>query len=44
MIAMTFKGWPVEAVEFYEGLQADNTKTYWEQHKSVYEQSVKRPM
>jgi uncharacterized protein (TIGR02453 family) len=44
MIVMTFKGWPVEAVEFYEGLQADNTKTYWEQHKSVYEQSVKRPM
>ena len=44
MIAVTFKGWPVEAVEFYEGLQADNTKTYWEQHKSVYEQSVKRPM
>jgi uncharacterized protein (TIGR02453 family) len=44
MITMTFKGWPVEAVEFYEGLQADNTKTYWEQHKSVYEQSVKRPM
>ena len=44
MIAMTFKGWPVEAVEFYEGLQADNTKTYWQQHKSVYEQCVKKPM
>ena len=40
MIAVTFKGWPVEAVEFYEGLQADNTKTYWEQHKSVYEFSA----
>ena len=34
---MAFKGWPVEAVEFYEGLEADNTKTYWSDHKSVYE-------
>ena len=41
---MAFKGWPVEAVEFYEGLQADNTKTYWQEHKSVYEQCVKAPM
>ncbi len=41
---MTFKGWPVEAVEFYEGLEADNTKTYWQEHKSVYERWVKGPM
>jgi uncharacterized protein (DUF2461 family) len=37
---MAFKGWPVEAVEFYEGLEADNTKTYWLEHKPVYEQAV----
>jgi uncharacterized protein (TIGR02453 family) len=41
---MVFKGWPVEAVEFYEGLEADNTKTYWQDHKAVYERSVKAPM
>jgi uncharacterized protein (TIGR02453 family) len=41
---MAFNGWPVEAVEFYEGLEADNTRTYWQEHKSVYEQSVKAPM
>jgi uncharacterized protein (TIGR02453 family) len=41
---MTFKGWPVEAVEFYEGLEADNTKAYWTEHKSVYERCVKAPM
>jgi len=41
---MTFKGWPVEAIEFYEGLQADNSKTYWQEHKSVYEECVKQPM
>ena len=44
MIGMAFKGWPVEAVEFYEGLEADNTKTYWQEHKSVYERCVKAPM
>jgi uncharacterized protein (TIGR02453 family) len=41
---MAFKGWPVEAVEFYEGLEADNTKRYWQEHASVYERCVKGPM
>lgn len=44
MAAMAFRGWPVEAVEFYEGLQADNSKPYWQDHKSVYEQCVRAPM
>src|SRR5438552_9161079 len=44
MVGMAFKGWTVEAVEFYEGLEADNTKTYWQEHKSVYERCVKAPM
>jgi len=41
---MAFRGWPVEAVEFYEGLEADNTKGYWQEHASVYERCVKGPM
>ena len=41
---MAFTGWPVEAVEFYEGLQADNSKVYWQAHKSVYEECVRAPM
>jgi uncharacterized protein (TIGR02453 family) len=41
---MAFAGWPIEAVEFYEGLQADNTKTFWQDNKSVYERCVKAPM
>lgn len=41
---MAFKGWPVEAVEFYEGLEADNTKGYWQEHAAVYERCVKAPM
>src|SRR5215831_4201923 len=41
---MKFSGWPVEAVEFYEGLEADNSKTYWMAHKSVYDEKVHAPM
>lgn len=41
---MAFTGWPVEAVEFYEGLEADNSKVYWQSHKDTYEQHVRGPM
>ena len=41
---MAFAGWPVDAVEFYEGLEADNTKAYWQDHRSTYERCVLGPM
>jgi uncharacterized protein (TIGR02453 family) len=41
---MAFRGWPVEALEFYEGLEADNTKVYWTEHQVVYDKSVYAPM
>jgi uncharacterized protein (TIGR02453 family) len=41
---MSFSGWPEEALEFYEGLAADNTKTYWTRHKEIYDAKVLRPM
>ncbi|WP_283614488.1 DUF2461 domain-containing protein [Mycolicibacterium poriferae] len=41
---MAFRGWPIEAVEFYEGLEADNSKVFWQEHKTVYERQVKAPM
>ena len=41
---MTFKGWKVEALEFYEGLEVENTKPYWERHKDVYTDLVRAPM
>lgn len=41
---MGFKGWPASAMEFYEGLEADNSKTYWNDYKTVYERDVKAPM
>ena len=41
---MTFRGWPVEAIEFFEGLEADNSKTYWQRNKEVYDSMVRVPM
>jgi uncharacterized protein (TIGR02453 family) len=41
---MPFTGWPVEAVEFYAGLEADNSRTYGHEHKAVYDRCVKAPM
>jgi uncharacterized protein (TIGR02453 family) len=41
---MAFSGWPAEALEFFEGLEADNSKAYWTAHKAVYEASVRAPM
>jgi uncharacterized protein (TIGR02453 family) len=41
---MTFRGWPAEALEFFEGLQADNSKTYWQRNKEPYETVVRAPM
>ena len=41
---MGFGGWPAEALDFYEGLEADNSKSYWTSHKAVYTEQVLRPM
>jgi uncharacterized protein (TIGR02453 family) len=41
---MAFRGWPAEAVEFYEGLEADNSKAYWTENKALYETAVHAPM
>ena len=41
---MTFRGWPAEALEFFDGLEADNTKAYWQDNKPLYERAVKAPM
>jgi uncharacterized protein (TIGR02453 family) len=41
---MPFRGWPAEALEFFEGLEAENTKAYWERNKHVYQDVVRAPM
>lgn len=41
---MAFTGIPLAALDFYEDLEADNSKVWWNAHKDVYEESVKAPM
>ncbi len=41
---MTFAGFPVEALDFYDDLEADNTKSFWAAHKHVWERSVRDPL
>jgi uncharacterized protein (TIGR02453 family) len=41
---MAFQGWPEAALDFFEGLEADNSKAYWTAHRPVYDQAVLGPM
>ena len=41
---MTFEGFPDEGLVFYEGLEADNSKTYWTRERAVYESCVRAPL
>jgi len=41
---MAFTGFPKEALDFYDDLEIDNTKSFWTAHKEVYETCVKAPM
>ncbi|HET6501220.1 MAG TPA: DUF2461 domain-containing protein [Amycolatopsis sp.] len=41
---MTFAGFGEHAVEFYDGLVADNTKAYWADNLEVYRADVRAPM
>ncbi|WOP19151.1 DUF2461 domain-containing protein [Raineyella sp. LH-20] len=39
-----FRGFAPVALEFYRGLEADNSRTYWQAHRDTYEQDVRGPM
>jgi uncharacterized protein (TIGR02453 family) len=41
---MEFTGFPVAALDFYDDLELDNTRSFWNAHKQVWEQSVRDPM
>ncbi len=40
----SFNGFPVAALDFYDDLEMDNTKSFWEANKHVYHESVRAPM
>ena len=41
---MGFTGIPNAALDFYEDLEADNSKSFWTAHKYIYDQSVRPPL
>ncbi|MGZ4133264.1 MAG: DUF2461 domain-containing protein [Actinomycetota bacterium] len=41
---MAFSGWKVEALEFFERLEAENTKAFWRRRKTAYDELVRAPM
>jgi uncharacterized protein (TIGR02453 family) len=41
---VAFEGIPLAALDFYEDLEADNSKSFWQAHKNVYDESVKAPL
>ncbi|UMG94548.1 DUF2461 domain-containing protein [Nocardioides sp. TF02-7] len=41
---MEFTGIPVAALDFYDDLEVDNTRSFWEAHKSVYLEQVRAPV
>ncbi len=41
---MTFQGFPEAALDFYDDLEIDNSKVFWEAHKDVYRTAVAEPM
>ena len=41
---MGFTGWPERAFTFYEGLEADNSKAYWNANRATYDADLVAPM
>lgn len=41
---MTFAGFPSAAFDFYDDLEIDNSKAFWQAHNQTYQQAVKQPM
>ncbi|WP_210503121.1 DUF2461 domain-containing protein [Nocardioides xinjiangensis] len=41
---MSFTGFPVAALDFYDDLEMDNSRSFWEAHRQVYKDAVEAPM
>jgi uncharacterized protein (TIGR02453 family) len=41
---VAFRGWEAEALEFFEQLEVENSKAFWERNKTVYQELVRGPM
>jgi uncharacterized protein (TIGR02453 family) len=43
-VSNTFKGWPEDCQRFFIGLELDNSKKYFDAHRTIYETAVRGPM
>jgi len=41
---LRFRGWSRDAIRFLKGIEADNSKTYWQANKEIYDEKVFGPM
>jgi uncharacterized protein (TIGR02453 family) len=41
---VTFSGFGEHAIDFFDGLVADNTKAYWDDNRELYNTDVRAPM
>jgi uncharacterized protein (TIGR02453 family) len=41
---VSFDGIPIAALDFYEDLENDNTKSFWTAHKTIYDESIRAPL
>jgi uncharacterized protein (TIGR02453 family) len=44
VLIVKFTGFGEHAVEFFDGLEADNSKAFWDDHQDVYKADVREPM
>src|SRR4051794_32035587 len=42
--APSFDGFGDRVLDFFEGLTADNSRTYWKAHEDVYREHVAKPL
>ena len=43
-VSVEFAGFGERLVDFYDGLEADNSKAYWTDNRPVYDEQVRAPM
>jgi uncharacterized protein (TIGR02453 family) len=43
MATNTFRGWPASAFEFYRGLEADNSRAWFTEHRPTFDADVRAP-
>jgi uncharacterized protein (TIGR02453 family) len=41
---MRFGGWPKSAITWFEGIENDNSKSYWTANRHIYDQDVRGPI